>query len=81
MNYLEISSSELLHRFSDHLQAVREGQHFIISLDGVFCARLTPALPTASLDAHDALEAMKGLAPAPAVPHEIIRAWIEEGRE
>ncbi|ADP19463.1 hypothetical protein AXYL_06170 [Achromobacter xylosoxidans A8] len=81
MNYLEISSSDLLHRFADHLQAVREGQHFIISLDGVLCARLTPALPTTSLDAHDALEAMKCFTPAPAVPHEVIRSWIEEGRE
>ena len=81
MNYLEISTSELLHSFSDHLLAVREGQHFIISRDGVFCARLTPVLPGTSLDAHDALEAMKSFKPAPAVPHEVIRSWIEEGRE
>ncbi|HEY9271074.1 hypothetical protein [Achromobacter sp.] len=81
MNYLEISTSDLLHRFSDHLQAVRQGQHFIISLDGVLCARLTPVLPTTSLDAHDALEAMKCFTPAPPIPHEIIRSWIEEGRE
>ncbi|CAB3703421.1 Antitoxin of toxin-antitoxin stability system [Achromobacter denitrificans] len=81
MNYLEISSSDLLHRFSDHLQAVRQGQHFIISVDGVPCARLTPALPTTSLDAHNALEAMKCFTPAPAVSHEVIRSWIEEGRE
>ena len=35
MNYIELSSSDLLHRFADHLQAVTQGQHFIISIDGV----------------------------------------------
>jgi antitoxin (DNA-binding transcriptional repressor) of toxin-antitoxin stability system len=81
MNYIELSSSDLLHRFADHLQAVTQGQHFIISIDGVPYARLTPASSTTTLDGHDALEAMKHFAPGAPVPHEVIRAWIEEGRE
>ncbi len=81
MNYIEISSSDLLHRFTDYLQAVNQGQHFIISVDGVRRARLTPVLPETSLDAHDALEAMKRLHTAAPVSHETIRSWIEEGRE
>lgn len=81
MNYIEISSSDLLHRFTDYLQAVSLGQHFIISVDGVRRARLTPVVPEMSLDAHDALEAMKHVRTGAPVSHEIIRSWIEEGRE
>lgn len=81
MNYIEISSNDLLHRFSDYLQALDQGQHFIIAVDGVRRARLTPVLPETSLDAHDALEAMKRLNPGAPVSHEVIRSWIEEGRE
>lgn len=81
MNYIEISSSDLLHRFADYLQALSQGQHFIIAVDGVRRARLTPVLPDTSLDAHDALEAMKRLHTAPPVSHDTIRSWIEEGRE
>lgn len=81
MNYIEISSNDLLHRFADYLQAVSQGQHFIIAVDGVRRARLTPVLPETSLDAHDALEAMKRLNTRAAVSHETIRSWIEEGRE
>jgi len=81
MNYTEVSSNDLLHRFTDYLQALHQGQHFIISVDGVRRARLTPVLPDTSLNAHDALEAMKRLHTAAPVSHDIIRAWIEEGRE
>ncbi|MEN5158051.1 hypothetical protein [Achromobacter spanius] len=81
MKYIEVSSNDLLHRFTDYLQALNQGQHFIIAVDGVRRARLTPVLPETSLDAHDALEAMKRLQTAPPVSHETIRAWIEEGRE
>lgn len=81
MNYIEISSNDLLHRFAYYLQAVSRGQHFIIAVDGVRRARLTPVLPETSLDAHDALEAMKRLNTGAAVPHEVIRSWIDEGRE
>ncbi|MBB1626905.1 type II toxin-antitoxin system Phd/YefM family antitoxin [Achromobacter sp. UMC71] len=81
MNYIELSSSDLLHRFADHLQAVTQGQHFIISVDGVPYARLTPAASTTSLDGHDALEAMKRFTPGTPVAHEVVRAWIEEGRQ
>ena len=81
MDYIEISSSDLLHRFSDHLHALSQGQHFIIAVDGVRRARLTPVLPETSLDAHNALEAMKRLNTGAPVSHEVIRSWIEEGRE
>lgn len=81
MNYIEISSNDLLHRFTDYLQALEHGQHFIITVDGVRRARLTPVLPETSLDAHDALEAMKRLNTGTSVSHEIIRSWIEEGRK
>nr|WP_315845261.1 hypothetical protein [uncultured Achromobacter sp.] len=81
MKYIEISDELLREQFMEHLLAVSKGQHFIITVDGVRCARLTPTLPETTLDAHDAIEEMKLFPRSAAVPHDVVRSWIDEGRE
>lgn len=81
MKYIEISDELLREQFMEHLLAVSKGQHFVITIDGVRCARLTPTLPDTTLDAHDAIEELKLFPRGQAVAHDVIRSWIEEGRE
>ncbi|KRC73370.1 hypothetical protein D3C85_669940 [compost metagenome] len=81
MKYIEISDEQLRDQFMEYLLAVSKGQHFVVTVDGVRCARLTPTLPGTTLDAHDAIEELKQFVRGPAIAHDVIRAWIEEGRE
>ncbi|QVQ25724.1 hypothetical protein [Achromobacter deleyi] len=81
MKYIELSDEQLREQFMEHLLAVSKGQHFVITIDGVRCARLTPTPPETTLDAHDAIEELKRFKRGPAVAHDVIRSWIEEGRE
>lgn len=78
--YTEVGSFDAKAKLPELLREVQHGQRYTITLRGRPVADLVPSESAARYDAHDAVEAMRGMPKVRGISGETIAEWMSEGR-
>lgn len=77
----EIGLFDAKTRLSEIMRRVERGERFTITVRGRAVADLVPSESKRKRRAQDAVDVLLKMPKIEGVPPEIVRAWVEEGRE
>lgn len=80
-SYIEIGLFDAKTRLSEIMRRVERGERFTITVRGKAVADVVPNESERKRRAQEAVDALLKMPKVEGVPDEMVRAWIEEGRE